>query len=463
MRDMLFVSHANPEDDEPARWLTLQLAREGYPVWCDLTKLLGGEDFWRDAEQAIRERTAKFLFVLTRTSNTKPGTLDELQTAKNVARDANLHDFIIPLRFDGLPPRDANIRLARLNSIGFQPSWATGLASLLKKLHEDGVVKDARFTPAAVAQWWRRTYRKEQLLHRRPERLIANWFPIRQPPPLKFHELNASDDGEVALRGPFPFPALQHGQHLVSFADATDFARELPLGVTISKSDELSLAPDNEPKRRQWWSFAQEHNALLDLLDQAWQKHLQDRGLPRYFFASGGASMYFNSGLAKDDRVLPPRQHGRQTYRQVVGFSTVRKATAETVAKLRYWHFGIEARPMLHPELGYAIRTHVLFSDDGQAIWPNKNLLHRARRSQCKQWWNDEWRDRLLGSILWLADGQEHLSLVVGSGETLDLRTRPLEYTSDVSYDDTEFEGPPLDEDDEEDVEQEAEDTIGST
>jgi hypothetical protein len=51
---MLFISHANPEDNEFSRWLALQLANEGYPVWCDLTKLLGGEDFWADIEQAIR-------------------------------------------------------------------------------------------------------------------------------------------------------------------------------------------------------------------------------------------------------------------------------------------------------------------------------------------------------------------------------------------------------------------------
>ena len=40
---MLFVSHANPEDNLFTRRLALRLARESYPVWCDLTKLLGGE------------------------------------------------------------------------------------------------------------------------------------------------------------------------------------------------------------------------------------------------------------------------------------------------------------------------------------------------------------------------------------------------------------------------------------
>ena len=76
-RQMLFVSHANPEDNEFARWLALQLAREGYAVWCDLTKLLGGETFWRDIESSIRQRTAKFLYVLSHTSNVKDGLATE--------------------------------------------------------------------------------------------------------------------------------------------------------------------------------------------------------------------------------------------------------------------------------------------------------------------------------------------------------------------------------------------------
>ena len=37
-RDTLLLSHANPEDNEFTLWLALQLANEGYRVWCDLTK-----------------------------------------------------------------------------------------------------------------------------------------------------------------------------------------------------------------------------------------------------------------------------------------------------------------------------------------------------------------------------------------------------------------------------------------
>ena len=62
-RDTLLLSHANPEDNEFTLWLALQLANAGYRVWCDLTKLLGGEVFWDDIEEAIKTRTAKVLYV----------------------------------------------------------------------------------------------------------------------------------------------------------------------------------------------------------------------------------------------------------------------------------------------------------------------------------------------------------------------------------------------------------------
>src|ERR1035441_7587686 len=67
-RDTLLLSHANPEDNEFTLWLALQLANEGYRVWCDLTKLLGGEVFWDDIEEVIKTRAAKAVYVLSRTS-----------------------------------------------------------------------------------------------------------------------------------------------------------------------------------------------------------------------------------------------------------------------------------------------------------------------------------------------------------------------------------------------------------
>jgi len=156
---MLFISHALPEDNEFTRWLALRLAKEGYTVWCDLTKLLGGEDFWRDIQDAIKNRATKFLFVHSRNSNEKTGVLQELALAKRVGKER--HDFVIPLKIDDLSNDEAAIELVRINSVDFSQGWTAGLARLLEKLEKDHVPKDPRFNPGTVASWWRDQQRQQ--------------------------------------------------------------------------------------------------------------------------------------------------------------------------------------------------------------------------------------------------------------------------------------------------------------
>jgi hypothetical protein len=97
MRNLLFVSHANPEDNIFSRWLALQLAKEGYGVWCDQTRLLGGEDFWADIEEVIRKHACKLLYDLSASSNHEPGPLQELHVAQTVARREGWRDRTLGL------------------------------------------------------------------------------------------------------------------------------------------------------------------------------------------------------------------------------------------------------------------------------------------------------------------------------------------------------------------------------
>ena len=89
MRDTLLLSHANPEDNEFTLWLALQLASNGFRVWCDLTKLLGGEIFWDDIEAVLRDRAAKVIYILSRSSNAKDGPLRELSLAQALRSDSS--------------------------------------------------------------------------------------------------------------------------------------------------------------------------------------------------------------------------------------------------------------------------------------------------------------------------------------------------------------------------------------
>lgn len=101
LKNIVFVSHANPEDNDFAKWLTLRLIAEGYPVYCEILNLLGGEDPWKNIQQIIREKAVKFLFVASKVSmQEKTGCRKELALAEQVANKEEFNEFIIPLSIE---------------------------------------------------------------------------------------------------------------------------------------------------------------------------------------------------------------------------------------------------------------------------------------------------------------------------------------------------------------------------
>ena len=81
-RDVIFVSHANPEDNTFTQWLGGRLSAAGYTVWADILNLWGGEDWQRGLEDAIRKRAFKVLVVCTSAGVAKRGVRNEIQIAQ---------------------------------------------------------------------------------------------------------------------------------------------------------------------------------------------------------------------------------------------------------------------------------------------------------------------------------------------------------------------------------------------
>ena len=61
IRDAIFISHANPEDNELTVWLGARLTAAGYEVWADVLRLRGGQDWQRLLEDALRNKACKVL------------------------------------------------------------------------------------------------------------------------------------------------------------------------------------------------------------------------------------------------------------------------------------------------------------------------------------------------------------------------------------------------------------------
>jgi hypothetical protein len=428
-RDTLLLSHANPEDNEFTLWLALQLANEGYRVWCDLTKLLGGEVFWDNIEEVIKTRAAKVLYVLSRTSNAKDGSLKELHFAQGVAKREKLKDFVIPLHIDDLPHGEITIEITRINTVPFAQSWGVGLAKLLEKLEEDRVPKDPKFNRTAVNEWWRTQFSAWQGLREESEEYLSNWFPIMDlPTHVYFHSLSRRDIGKVDVPPALPYPAVQDGIDLVTFADAADFEGKL--------GPEMYIAKESEPIEVAGLLAETDFGKhLFQLLRLGWEQMLAERNLPTYELANKAKCFYFPKNRVPNDRVFFTGVDGANTYRAMVGFSTRTNPTTGVSVK-RYWHFALQARPLVHPTLAYVFKSHVLFTNDGTTIWESKKRLASARRSQCKAWWNDEWRDRTLAVATYLCDGADKITIKLGSTVSLSINPSPLLFCSPVSYTD---------------------------
>ncbi|HEY3394302.1 MAG TPA: toll/interleukin-1 receptor domain-containing protein, partial [Lacipirellulaceae bacterium] len=210
-RDVVFISHANPEDNAFATWLTLRLTREGYRVWCDIVRLKGGDDFWRDIEKAIREHTRKFVYVVSKVSNQKVGALRELSVANAAARQLADNSFIVPVKIDDLPYSEHNIQINRLIAIPFNQGWASGYSQLLSAFEDDNVPRPETVGPSIAASWWNSYRLNKEILKRRPESLWTNWFPLTQLPKLIW--LWKIPD-EAKLPEVFPYPTYRSGNSL---------------------------------------------------------------------------------------------------------------------------------------------------------------------------------------------------------------------------------------------------------
>ena len=176
-RDHIFISYAT-EQSALCDWLARRLAAEGYAVWYDRLKLLGGENWPSDIEKAINERTFRMLALLSRDSMDKRNPMGEWLKGQHTGNSLGIEDFVIPLNTEGLLPNEIRWNLQPINYITFSPSWAEGFAQLLRKLESlkaPRVLPDGRQLAAQSLSF-------DSVVSSEPERLITNCFVIENLP-----------------------------------------------------------------------------------------------------------------------------------------------------------------------------------------------------------------------------------------------------------------------------------------
>jgi hypothetical protein len=452
-RNVLFISHALPEDVEVALWVAAKLRNEGYTVWCEVEQVHGGEHFWKEIEPIIRDKTAKFILLASNASVKKPGVRDEWDFARTVAREQGLTDFIIPINLDGVSP-SAIIGMTGLAMIQFQVSWAHGLRALLKKLYKDEVPKSTESTPLSAAHWYFSRNAATSSTLKKTEVFYSNWLALPSlPKSLYFHRYSNDTLAKAALdniRKAELFPVVRHDNYLIAFEPTMPLmqlgqsANDLFEPINVKPIHRLVVDTHKVCEHRYHSdTFPQKQDAsnlLVQFLQHAIHEFLLSRGLKTHEM-SNKRLCYYYPRIGDADRKAKYSYEGKIRTKQVSG-----------VYYDSFWHFGVSFNPRLRPELSLSFKSHIVFSDDGQNIWTDDKKLFSARRRKGKLMYNAQWRDSLLSFLGSLSDNQTDFAVPVAADKQLLLSATPITFNSSIGYEDPVDQGrlAPLDDYDEE-------------
>ncbi len=400
MRKTLFISHATPEDNDLVIWLTARLQLLGYDVWIDKNALLGGEKFWEEIDQVIRNKAIKFLLVYSRNIciNKTPGRLKdgiykEFSLAESVSKQESLKDFITELNIDNAP-HNLFIGADRLTQIPFYENWAEGLKALLKKLEKDEVFKSGERTVAGFSQWYENEYTTKKGIIPKRELYYSNWWPIpKLPNHFYLYRFETEKQAQDVYERNQEFPIIKSGNILTTFdPDLSLILNYDGQEFTIKPKDVHKIKIRDVPlgyESSDFPSHKEAENYLKRILHRVFHLIMKNSGLFWYELANKRQA-YFYPQKKKISFEYPLREERR------------RKKLKDLVGRyltLGKWHFAISSRAITTHILGYSLKSHIIFTSDGFRVWEDKDHLHTHRRKKGKRLYNDEWRDMLFAFL----------------------------------------------------------------
>jgi hypothetical protein len=426
-RTLVFLSHANPEDNLFTTWLGARLASAGYFVWSDVTKLIGGEYFWKNIEEAIRSHSAKVISLVSRAAVRKDGFLNELSVALSVEAGQRLGEFVIPVRLDDIPFGDVPAQIHRKNLIDFTIGWQVGLARLMKKLEQDGVPRELDGRSEQLTAWSKHFLEIDARFVEREEGVLTNWLPVTYlPPTAHVLKIDSARQGNRTVDSEGAWPIAMLGEHVVSFAGRDDLESSSACAayeyVGRPKWSELI---DGTSQALPALNGLPATNVLTDLLKQAWGRAMARRGCMSFEMPGNRLAWYLPISDQGITRVQFMDLAGQQRKKALQGRSEVLKAN---------WHLAVVARPAVRPTLHYELSLHVVFSEDGRTPVGDAKRMHSMRRRFCKNWWQKQWRDLLLAYLSFVAQGQTYVELKVSRDESISVPVCPSMFRSKMTF-----------------------------
>jgi hypothetical protein len=442
-RDRIFISHATPGDNPFAIWLASRLSMAGYEVWCDQEKLLGGEDFWQDIEDEIRNRTIKFVLVISDKAfdsegRVRDGIKKEIALAGVLKKQLGDDYFIVPVRIDETDFSKFSIDFLRLNGIDCGPNWSTGFAKLLKVLERDDVPKNLETVSPSLSEWRSIHQHHQSALGSGTETLQSNWLQFHDlPKAINFFSLQLPvKQSEIrAIASACDVPCFDHGRLLGSYAGLDELQAALGEKVPITvrgtvdtidflrgrTGDILGIKPSDAK------------NKVTSLIRKSWNALMLSKGLVAYEMSNGHLAWWFPEGLLDDGSLHYTDLGGKKRKRAVSGTHKKKELPCGDVVPRYFWHLGFSGRPILGDTSRIVLQPRIIISEDGKTPLQSKTRLNSVRRTLTKMWFNDKWRTLVLGFFQWLADNGPSIPLRMAADVSLELHSQPITFELPVS------------------------------
>jgi hypothetical protein len=402
IRDTIFITHAAPQDNEFALWLTSKLAMSGYRVWLDRRRLRGGDDSWDEIDRVLRQEAIKQIVVFTK-HITKSGVKKELAIGDVVKGQLSDPKFMIGIRTDDTPFSDAPPELLRGNMLDGYPNWHECLKDLFDTLEAFGVPRAITPDAQVVRRLVEAREEGRRFVISEPETVLTNWFPITPPARIHYYRFDGLQEQMQAWHRGCRVPNVELGRLIGSFADPPAFALSGSFEQNIPTAYEIPFLEFVGGKTLGPYVERQDANKdVVNLLRQHFDQTAAARGLLPVEFANRQIGWFFPDGLVPANRVICETPDGRRIRRSVSGkFKALR------------WHLCLLAKPRIWPALVYRIHVNVVLSNDGRTPLPG-DKTHRRRRRLTRSWWNDVWRDRLLAAMNFLSNYQTSMVMHAG-------------------------------------------------
>jgi hypothetical protein len=286
----------------------------------------------------------------------------------------------------------------------------------------------------AIDNWRKAHLHKGKVVEGVPETLISNWLQIKfLPEHIRIFDFKAGiviGKKDQALRESFvPLVPYRRGFiGLCSIEEYQDaFGENLPLKLVGELEVSEFMRSGWESQGIEWFNGNQ---IMVDLLRQALQRYLNNKGLNSIVMANGQVAWWWQKQKQHEGMIRFSWDDTLNGRRQIVGDLEKGKI---------HWHYGLSFTIHFLPMPHITLTSRVIFSQDGVNPIGNSDYMFQLRRSKTKSWRNPRWRDMMLVFLWHLEDGSNELCVEIGSEASMIAEIPPLMFEAPITVLETEL------------------------